>query len=445
MARRTVADFLQGFVLPLVRGGPISVARPISIEEAERFGQDLAHASEALVAVDDARASVLADLVVKPPTLVLEEDEVYLAAALHNVLFLVHPDADNVTVTRRVRGRIAETARRLAAQPLSRSRRRVLARHALLHNVFDIGRTDTRVTWWTGHAEFKGQPPPARLLAWEGVRRVKREDTTARYDELLSSDEATPVMAILLRRTPLTQLLGSHPQAPALHWEDAVFLLRDAELARTIAYHALAPVAPDERVAAPARFAAAFEQMLERSPGDEDVRAVAAFLVHLSVLLAHAEVRQRDGRSALLTTVLAPERAGKRPRGLTTFLALPNALRSVDPRLAEPPGLAADARLAKRWQAHRTQVAEGVGEAVIETLVARLQRRLGRATLLLPGPAATPEAMIAATAGATSATTPDTTTGATTDTTTGATLDTTPGGAGDAAAGPAVEATDHSS
>jgi hypothetical protein len=421
MARRTVADFLQGFVLPLVRGGPISVTRPISIDEAERFGQDLAHASEALVAVDDARAGVLADLVVRPPTLVLEEDEVYLAAALHNVLFLVHPDADTVTVTRRVRGRIAETARRLAAQPLSRSRRRVLARHALLHNVFELTRTDTRVAWWTGSAEFKGQPPPARLLAWEGVRRVKREDTTARYDELLSSDEATPVMAILLRRTPLTQLLASHPQAPALHWEDAVFLLRDPELARTVAYHALAEAAPDERVAAPARFAAAFEQMLERSPGDGDVRAVAAFLVHLSVLLAHAEVRQRDGRSAFLTTVLAPERAGKRPRGLTTFLALPNALRSVDPRLAEPPGLADDPRLAKRWQAHRTQVAEGVGEAVIETLVARLQRRMGRANLLPPGPDETPGEA------------PDTT------------PDTTPDGGGDAASGPAVEATDHSS
>jgi hypothetical protein len=392
MARRTAADFLQSFVLPLVRGGPLAIGRPVSMEEAERFGQDLAHASEALVEVDEARSQVIADLVVRPPTLVLEEDEIYLAAALHNVLFLVHPDADVVTVTRRVRGRIAETARRLAAQPLSRSRRRVLARHALLHNVFDITRIDTKVSWWTGSAEFMGQAPPARLLAWEGVRRVRREDETARYDELMCSDDATPIMAILLRRTPLTQLLSSHPQAPALHWEDAVFLLRDPELARAVAYAALAPAPPDERVATPARLAAAFEQMLERSPGDEDVRAVAAFLVHLNVLLAHAEVRQRDlgARSALLTTVLAPERAGKRPRGLTTFLALPNALRAVDARLAEPPGLADDARLSRRWQVHRAQVAEGVGEAVIETLVTRLQRRIGRVGLLVAAPAVEP-------------------------------------------------------
>jgi hypothetical protein len=436
MARRSVAEFLEGFVLPLVRGGELRISRPIPMEEAERFGQDLAHASEGLVAVDEARAKVLADLVVRPPTLVLEEDEIYLAAALHNVLFLVHPDADGVTVTRRVRSRIAETARRLAAQSLSRSRRRVLARHALLHNVFDVTRIDTKVSWWTGSAEFMGQAPPARLLAWEGVRRVRREDESARYDELLCSDEATPIMAILLRRSPLTQVLSSHPQAPALHWEDAVFLLRDAELARAVAYAALAPAPPDQRVAAPARYAAAFEQMLERSPGDQDVRAVAAFLVHLAVLLAHAEVRQHDlgARSALLTTVLAPERAGKRPRGLTTFLALPNALRSVDARLAEPPGLADDPRLARRWQVHRAQVAEGVGEAVIETLVTRLQRRLGRVGLLVAASGATSGEALGETSGETSADA----SGETSAETSGAT-------AGTPSGGPTVEPADHSS
>lgn len=389
MARRSVVDFLQAFVLPLVRGGAVQVSEPIAADEAERFAMDLPHASEALVAVDEARAEALADLVVRPPSLVLDADEVYLAAALHNVLFLVHPDADSVTVSRRARARVAETGRRLAAQPLTRSRRRVLARHALLHNVFDLTRTDFKVSWWTGSAEFLGQRPPSRLTAWRGVRRVREEVMSAGYADLLCSDEATPIMAILLRRSPLTQLLAWHPQAPALHWEDAVFLLRDPELARAVAYAALAPASPDDQVAAPARFAAAFEQMLERNPDDADVRAVAAFLVHLAALLAFAEVRQRDpaGRSALLTTVLAPERAGKRPRGLATFLALPNALQSVDPRLAEPPGLAGDPRLARRWQAHRAQVADGVGEAVIETLVGRLQRRLGRLALAAaPGP-----------------------------------------------------------
>ncbi|WP_428266893.1 hypothetical protein, partial [Haliangium sp.] len=390
MARRSASEFLQSFVLPLVRGGDVRVGAPISVTEAEHIGQDLVHASEALVAVDEARAAALADLVVRPPSLVLDADEVYLAAALHNVLFLVHPDADTVTVTRRARSRVAETARRLAAQPLTRARRRILARHALLHNVFSLSRLDTNLSWWTGRAQFLGRTPPARLTAWRGVRRVREETEKAHYADLLHSDQATPVMAILLRRTPLTQLLSWHPQAPPLHWEDAVFLLRDPELARAVAYTAVAHTDPYDKLAAPARFAAAFEQMLERSPDPADVRAVAAFLVHLAALLALDEVHlpDLDAPSAALTTVLAPERAGKRARGLATFLALPAALRAVDVHLSAPPGLAADPRLARRWRAHRDQVSEGVGESVIATLAGRLGRRMGTAgpARLPPGP-----------------------------------------------------------
>ena len=208
---------------------------------------------------------------------------------------------------------------------------------------------------------------------------MREEISTVDYDDLLASEEAAPIMATLLRRSPLTQLLTRHPQAPSLHWEDAAFVLADSELARAVAYEATRPGDPSQLVATPARYAAAFEQMLERKPNPAELRTIAAFLVHLNVLLALAETRIRDRsqRSPLLATVLAPERAGQRPRGLTTFFALPNALSKVEPILAVPPGLLDDARLAKRWRIHREQVAAGVGDAVIATLVERLDRHLG--------------------------------------------------------------------
>lgn len=378
MARRSVAEFLETFVLPLVTGGELKVTRPLSLTDLEHFDEDLPHATRELVAVDDARTDVLAELVVRPPALVLDSDELHLAAAVHNVLFLVHPDMDTWTITGRARSRIVDTARQLAARPLSHNRRRVLARHGLLHNVFDLSRVDTKVSWWTGSARFLGQRPPVRLTRWRGVRRVIEEVSEAAYDELLASEDAAPIMATLLRRSPLTQLLTGHPQAPTLHWEDAVFVLGDPELARAVSYEATRPKDPGKLVAAPARYAAAFEQMLERSPNPTEIRTVAAFLVHLNVLLAMAETRIRDRsqRSPLLATVLAPERAGMRPRGLTTFFALPNALSKVDPLLAVPPGLLDDERLARRWQIHREQVAAGVGEAVVTTLIDRLKRHL---------------------------------------------------------------------
>jgi hypothetical protein len=389
MARPTVQSFLSRFVRPLVAGGEIHVGRPLTVEDVDAFDHELPHASVESEAVDDARAAVLAPLVCRVPPLLLERDDLALAAALHNTLFLVHPQADGVTITDKMRRRIIDMTQALATQPLTRRRPRVLGRHALLHNVFDLARTDLQLSWWTGRARFLGQQPPARLLRWKGVRRVREEVSRAGYDELLGASDVAPVMAMLLRRTPLTQVLSTHVAAPALHWEDAVFLLRDAELARLVAYHAVAPAAAagagalggdgKELVATPARLAAAFEQMIERNPPAADVRAVAAFLVHLGALLVLGErgMREVGARSPLLSSVLAPERAGQRPRGLSTFFALPNALAVVEPRLAAPPGLLDDPVLARRWQVHRTQAAEAVGDAVIETLAQRLARHLG--------------------------------------------------------------------
>jgi hypothetical protein len=378
MAKTHVREFLASFVRPLVGGGELHVGPPIPLPDLDRWGAELDHASVEQVAVDDARTSVLSTLVCRPPALVLDTDELALAAGLHNALFLVHPRADRWSVTDRQRRRIIDSALSMVSQPLTRDRTRVMARHALLHNLFHLTRNDVTVTWWTGRARFQGQRPPSRLTAWRGVRRVREEVTVVDFDELLAVPDTAPVMATLLRRTPLTQLLDSHPGAPALHWEDAVFLLRDAELARAIAYRLVPDASPREVVAGPSRLAAAFEQMLERAPDERDVRAVAAFLVHIAALFCLGELHLREpgAKSPLISTVLAAEAAGQRPRGLAALFALPGALALVDPRLAVPPGVDELKPLAARWKVHRLQTAELLGDAVIDALAARLRRHL---------------------------------------------------------------------
>ena len=376
MARPHVREFLERFVRPMVAGGELHVGPPIPIADVDRWDQELAEASVELVAVDEARSSVLSTLVVRPPALVLERDELALAAGLHDALFLVHPRAERWSVSDRQRRRIIDTALSLVSQPLSHNRTRVMARHALLHNIFHLTRADTTVSWWTGRARFQGQKPSRRLTTWRGVRRVREEVTVVDFDELLAVPDTAPVIATLLRRTPLTQLLDSHPGAPPLHWEDAVFILRDAELARAVAYRLVPDAPPRDVVAGPSRLAAAFEQMLERAPDEADVRAVAAFLVHLGALFCLAELKLREpgAKSPLLSTVLAAEAAGQRPRGLATLFALPGALAQVDPRLATPPGISQVPQLAQRWKVHRAQAAELLGDAVIEALATRLRR-----------------------------------------------------------------------
>lgn len=381
MARRHVREFLEQFVRPLVAGGDLHIGPPIPVEDVDRWEHELAEASVELVAVDDARTSVLSTLVVRPPALVLERDELALAAGLHDALFLVHPRAERWSVSDRQRRRIIDTALSLVSQPLSRSRTRVMARHALLHHLFHLKRRDTTVSWWTGRARFYGQAPSRRLTAWRNLRRVREDVAVVGFDELLAIPDTAPIVATLLRRTPLTQLLDSHPGAPPLHWEDAVFLLRDAELARAVTYRLVPDAPPREQVLGPARLAAAFEQMLERAPDEADVRAVAAFLVHVNALFCLGELGLREPRakSPLLSTVLAVEAVGQRPRGLATLFALPGALARVDPRLATPPGIAEVPALAARWQAHRAQAAELLSDAVIEALASRLRRHFQHA------------------------------------------------------------------
>jgi hypothetical protein len=396
MARPHVREFLAKFVRPLVAGGELHVGAPIPLPDLQRWEAELHDASVELVAVDEARHGVLSTLVCRPPAFLIEGDELALAAGLHNALFLVHPRADEWSVSDRQRRKIIDTALAMVSQPMTRNRTRVMARHALFHNVFHLTRNDTTVSWWTGRARFQGQKPPARLTAWKGMRRVREEVTVVDFDELLAVPDTAPVIATLLRRTPLTQLLDSHPGAPPLHWEDAVFLLRDAELARAVAYRLVPDAAPRDVVAGPARLAAAFEQMLERAPDEADVRAVAAFLVHLSALfcLGELQLREPSAKSPLISIVLAAEAAGQRPRGLATLFALPGALAQVDPRLATPPGIAEVPALAARWQVHRAQAAELLSDAVIEALAARMRRHFRLAlrdpseVVTLPDPAA---------------------------------------------------------
>src|SRR5512140_2196686 len=120
MAQTHARVFLERFVKPLV-----AVGAPIPYADVERWETELDAATVELVAVDDARTNVLSTLVVRPPSLVLEGDDLALAAGLHNALFLVHPRADTWAVSDRQRRRIIDNALTLVSRPLTRDRRRV--------------------------------------------------------------------------------------------------------------------------------------------------------------------------------------------------------------------------------------------------------------------------------------------------------------------------------
>jgi hypothetical protein len=216
------------------------------------------------------------------------------------------------------------------------------------------------------------------LTKFRTVRRVREEHVYVGFAELLKTAQAQPVLSAVLRRSPLTPFLASTVEGPAMRLEESVFLLRDPELSRAIAYNAIEGKSAEEIFAKPAAYGAALEQMLERTPAEADVRTMTAFVVYLNALLVTIEeehARHGGSRPPLLAE-LAPERANHRLRGLMAFLAVPSAISRVDPRLSQVPGVAEDPKLAARWQRQQRQVADLVGEAVVEALANRFQRHL---------------------------------------------------------------------
>jgi hypothetical protein len=85
--------FVSDFMLPLVRGGAVHVGRPLGMEAVARLAQDLpAIDGPAVDALAACRRVVVTRVVpgAAPPP--LDDASLRLAAALHDLLALSHPD-----------------------------------------------------------------------------------------------------------------------------------------------------------------------------------------------------------------------------------------------------------------------------------------------------------------------------------------------------------------
>ncbi len=122
-----------------------------------------------------------------------------------------------------------------------------LDRHATFARALEIVRTDSTVSWWTGSARFRGEPPPARLLAWRELRRVRVDARKVAIAEMPAGvaavlpDEYAEVLALWLSRSPLTDI-ATAPRAssPTFAWSASTLSLIASAPGRTLAFRALA-------------------------------------------------------------------------------------------------------------------------------------------------------------------------------------------------------------
>jgi len=410
---RLLASFLAEFVRPLVEGGDVHVGEPVGRETLTAWEVELDTQVETTVAIDELRAQTAAALLVRPPPIAFSAADLRLCVALHDALVLVHPGSETWPGRRGRRGLVAFIGELVAEAGNPSSRLDVVARHTLLHGLPDLVRVDTRIRWWTGKAEFRGAPPPRRLVMWPSVRRVKSEKAEVPLADVVGG-EVAPLVGELLSRSPLTDLLAAGHVARGFapfHWGGQIDVLADVELARVVAYRWLATLREPEpavSLRAPAAASAAWEQALatplelvprrsaegaakvavllprvRTSLGTADLRAATAFLVHVAALVALVEstnATDLDAPSTLVGAALAAKRAGEGPDpalGLRLFFAVPDAAARVDPALGRPPGIEGDRRLARRWAVHRAQVRSALGEERLAQLARRLAVALG--------------------------------------------------------------------
>lgn len=223
MASGTLLNrFLESFVLPLVAGGRVEVRGLLGPGVVEHFASD-PQLDGTLVAEITRHARMhLSKIGPLCATEVIPRDAIVLAAVWHNLLAMTHPDvAPRARLRRRVR-EWCESMLEWVGPP--RTAAEVAARHGLLARLSEVGRVDTDVTFWAGSARYIGVAPPARLVAWRTLRRVRETKTRVSFYELLralewpepsATENLVDVMRAALALSPLTDVALVDRSSPA--------------------------------------------------------------------------------------------------------------------------------------------------------------------------------------------------------------------------------------
>lgn len=236
----------EEFLAPLVLGGEVKPGRPIGARAALALGKDRVLTSVNLPAhVNLARIRVARKFSPVDRVERLGEAEWALAATLHDLVQATHPGFD-AAFRRSAPVRLVKLA--LAALeriPAPASVGEALGRHTWFSRMFEMERVDTTVRWWVGSSTFLGETPPARLMAWPELRRVRVETSPRRIMELAGSGSAvdpsmfTWAVTSFLSKTPLTDVATCHREAPAFQWGSESLGLLATRPGRALAMRAL--------------------------------------------------------------------------------------------------------------------------------------------------------------------------------------------------------------
>jgi hypothetical protein len=338
-------SFASEFLLPLVRGGPLKIGRPLGLATVPDLCRGLPSADrDGVASLAARRLAVAARLIPMGDPPPLDETTVRLGAALHNLLVLGHPGLAGAGRAR-AEARIVAAALELAQVGPPRSAREVVNRHSLLARLPDIVRVDRTVHFWLGRQVYVGRTPPRRVTALPGLRRVRVDRSDRSWlREIGVPAPARAAFVALNVASPLGEALDPFRLEPPLAWGRVLPVLRFPSVARVVAGRVLAAGvdrAGDAFADALYRFAGYHDPPGGVRASAEAVRFAVRFLAHvvwLDVLFG----RDAGGKPAAATGPAARATASAPTAEAGVELAvLLSAAARVSPALVWPDDVAA--------------------------------------------------------------------------------------------------------
>jgi hypothetical protein len=221
----------EQLIRPLLVGGAVQLQRPFGSRLALSIGEGRSVVdNDTRMLIDrarlrHARAVVAVDAL--PP---LGAAEWAMAAALHDLLQVSNHELSSFA-SRSRHGDLLESCITIAEHVAdARTLEEVVSRHATFARMLEIRRRDTRVSWWSGSASFRGQEPSPRLLAWPKMRGVQIQRSEVSLATMCSGvpveDEAFgDGVNALLHCTPLTDLATAQRADPPFVWSSGTLSL----------------------------------------------------------------------------------------------------------------------------------------------------------------------------------------------------------------------------
>lgn len=249
-------DLARHIIAPLLLGGELVLQRPFGPKLALTLGEGRNVVDNELKTnIDNARLRVARSIVAVDAIPPLSPAEWAMAAALNDLLQVTNHELSSFATRGRHDDLLDATLELVERIPPSRTLEEAVARHATFSRVLMLRRLDQHISWWTGSESFRGQKPPARLLAWPGLRNVQVRTEPVNVVAMaagtpLDEQRFLRLLDTFISCSPLTDLATAYRVTPAFVWTRHTVGIVATVAGSNLALRALSVAADDKPAAA---------------------------------------------------------------------------------------------------------------------------------------------------------------------------------------------------